>query len=89
VSPLANLTWARLEEDARLLKTQTDQDGTPLTVVRLPLPDEITVTVEPTDGICEHRDSPFHFSIFFLFFFFFFFFFLFFFSAQYNALNVG
>lgn len=50
-SPLANLTWARLEEDARLLKTQTDQDGTPLTVVRLPLPDEITLMAEPTDGI--------------------------------------
>lgn len=49
-SPLANLTWARLEEDYKMLLKQTDQDGTPLKVIRLPVPDELTMKADPQDG---------------------------------------
>lgn len=52
-SQLANITWARLEADAKLLAEQADQDGRPLKVIRLPLPDELTVTADPSDGIYQ------------------------------------
>ena len=50
-SPLAQLTARRLDANARLLSNQTDQDGTPLTVERMPYPEELSLRVNRSDGV--------------------------------------
>ena len=50
-SPLARITAARLEDDAKLLAAQVDQDGHPLRVERMPYPEELTLSVNASDGV--------------------------------------
>ena len=53
-SPLAALTAARLDANARLLGRQTDQDGQPLIVERMPYPEEVYLRgVNASDGVYE------------------------------------
>jgi len=49
-SPLSNITGMRLDQDYKMLKEQTDQDGKPLTVLRLPVPDELVIKMDKNDG---------------------------------------
>lgn len=51
--PLAALNRSILDEAARLLSQATDQDGRPLTVVRVPEPGSILVELVPGDGAYE------------------------------------
>jgi len=51
-SPLATLTSARLERNAAQLGAQTDQDGQPLIIERMPYPEELSLSgVNASDGV--------------------------------------
>ena len=52
-SPVAEETHRRLEHARAMLEGQTDQDGTPLTVLRAPTPGDLTLTVGKGDGVFE------------------------------------
>jgi len=53
-SALAATTARRLEVNARLLANQTDQDGAPLVVERMPYPEELYLTnLNESDGVYE------------------------------------
>jgi agmatine deiminase len=45
-SPLARINGERLEENHRILREARDQDGNPLTIVRMPIPDPIVVQTD-------------------------------------------
>ena len=52
-SPIAATTAQRLDANAAMLANQTDQDGTRLTVARMPYPEELYATVNASDGVYQ------------------------------------
>jgi len=52
-SPMAALTASRLDANAASLSRAVDQDGHPLSVVRMPFPDEIVMRVNRSDGVYQ------------------------------------
>ncbi len=67
-SPLARINAERLEENHRILREARDQDGNPLTIVRMPVPDPIVVQTDSSfhskfvyeDGTVVRPDSQIH-----------------------------
>ncbi len=49
--PIARLTHERMEENFRILKQATDQDGQPFTIIRVPVPDSIYTTLSEGDEV--------------------------------------
>lgn len=49
--PIGRISHERLEENYRILAGETDQDGNPFTIIRIPLPPIDIVTVKPTDRL--------------------------------------
>jgi agmatine deiminase len=49
--PIGRISHQRLEENYRILADETDQDGNPFTIVRIPLPPIDIVKVKPTDRL--------------------------------------
>ena len=47
--PIAAENRIRMEENYEILKNSVDQDGNPFTIVRMPIPDMIYFTANPTD----------------------------------------
>ncbi len=49
--PMSTISYIRLEENYRILKNATDQDGRPFEIIRMPVPDLMTATykVDSTD----------------------------------------
>ena len=51
--PINRENLKRLSENYAILKTSTDQDGKPLTILRLPLPLPMVATMKPNDGVYD------------------------------------
>ncbi len=52
--PIARENHRRLEENFEILSASTDQDGNPLKIVRLPLPQTILTTMAPGDYVYDY-----------------------------------
>jgi agmatine deiminase len=52
--PIARENHRRLEENFEILSASTDQDGNPLKIVRLPLPQTILTTMNPGDYVYDY-----------------------------------
>ena len=48
-SPIAKISYDNMEENYKLLNEQTDQDGQPLEIIRLPYPDDIIYEIDQRD----------------------------------------
>ncbi|MBF0441799.1 MAG: agmatine deiminase family protein [Oligoflexales bacterium] len=48
--PLMRISYERMEENYRILKSATDQDGKPFRIVRIPVPDTIISEYAPRDA---------------------------------------
>jgi len=48
-SPIAKISYDNMEENFNMLQKQTDQDGQPLEIVRLPLPDDLMYEIDERD----------------------------------------
>lgn len=48
-SPIARISYENMEENYKLLQSQTDQDGQPLEIIRLPYPDDIIYEIDKRD----------------------------------------
>lgn len=53
-SPIAKISYENMEENYKLLKQQTDQDGQPLEIIRFPNPDDLIYTIDKRDP--KYRD---------------------------------
>jgi len=49
--PIASISHKSLEENLEILKKETDQDGNPLEVIRIPMPPTTIVKIKPSDGV--------------------------------------
>eukprot|EP00949_MAST-11_sp_MAST-11-sp1_P000524 g524.t1 len=52
-SAIAEETYQRLEQNAAFLAEQTDQDGNPLEIVRIPVPEDLFLPVDRRDGVFQ------------------------------------
>ncbi|WP_299531246.1 agmatine/peptidylarginine deiminase [Ulvibacterium sp.] len=52
--PMARENHRRLEENFEILSNSSDQDGNPLKIVRLPLPQTILTTLDPGDYVYDY-----------------------------------
>lgn len=52
--PIAKENYRRLEENFEILSKSTDQDGNPLKIIRLPLPQTILTTMSPGDYVYDY-----------------------------------
>ncbi len=48
-SPIAKISYNNMEENYKILKKQTDQDGQPLEIIRLPYPDDLIYEIDERD----------------------------------------
>jgi len=55
--PIASISHKRLEENFEILKKETDQDGNPLKIIRLPLPPINFIDIHPGDGMYDYMKS--------------------------------
>jgi agmatine deiminase len=55
--PIARVNRERLEENYRILRSATDQDGKPFNIVRVPVPDHVFDTLAPGDAIYDYIKS--------------------------------
>ncbi|MEO0470630.1 MAG: agmatine deiminase family protein, partial [Bacteroidota bacterium] len=53
--PIAAINAGRMQENMRILRASTDQDGRPLQIIKCPLPDPITKSVQ----VVEQLKDPF------------------------------
>lgn len=51
---IARVNRQRLEENFAILDNATDQDGNPFTIVRIPLPEPMFLTVKAGDGVYDY-----------------------------------
>jgi agmatine deiminase len=51
--PISRENAKRMEENYRILKNAVDQDGKPFNIVRMPMPQNVIVTLRPGDGAYE------------------------------------
>ena len=57
--PVEKENRRRMEENYAILKKSTDQDGNPLKIIRIPIPDAIYIEAQPTDeAYFVHEASP-------------------------------
>lgn len=52
--PIAKVSGERMDENLKILRYAGDQDGRPLKIVRMPMPDPIIETLSPGDGVYEY-----------------------------------
>jgi len=52
-SAIADVTRRRLEENVAILRAANDQDGNPLTIHRIPVPDPLFATMGPGDAVYD------------------------------------
>ncbi len=55
--PVEKENRRRMEENYAILKKATDQDGNPLKIIRIPIPDPIYVEAQPTDEAYLTQES--------------------------------
>jgi len=55
--PIASISHKKLEENYEILIKETDQDGNPLNIIRLPLPPMHFIDIQPKDGMYEIMES--------------------------------
>jgi agmatine deiminase len=57
--PVEKENRRRMEENYAILKSSTDQDGNPLKIIRIPIPDTIYIEAQPRDeAYSVHEASP-------------------------------
>ncbi|KAL0484713.1 aguA [Acrasis kona] len=49
--PIASKSHQALEENMKILESETDQDGSPLQIIRMPMPPTTIIEINPSDGI--------------------------------------
>ncbi len=49
-SPIAKISYENMEENYEFLKKQTDQDGQPLEIIRIPYPDDLIYEIDKNDS---------------------------------------
>ncbi|MGD2085384.1 MAG: agmatine deiminase family protein [Candidatus Aminicenantes bacterium] len=53
-NPIAKVNRERMEENTAILRKAVDQDGKPLKIVRIPLPDPLFSTMKAGDGVYDY-----------------------------------